>query len=495
MVYPTLKEFKRLAKKGNVIPVYREILADLETPVSAFLKLKDGSYSYLLESVESQENIGRYSFLASKPKLVFEAKGNQITFLKYSNGRITKKKCLSSGTPLDEIKKMLKGFKFVTVEGLPRFCGGLVGYMGYDAVRYCENIPDKNADDLKLPDCVFMLSDSLLIFDHVNRKIKIVSNVILNSKTQSDLRRSYKESVEKIDRLIKQLKAPLKKEPEPKTLKGAVKITSNLSKSQFKQSVRDAKKYISKGDIIQVVLSQRFKTKLRSNPIDIYRSLRSINPSPFMFYMKLSGMTLIGSSPELLVRCQDGMVETRPIAGTRPRGKSLAEDERFEKELLSDKKECAEHLMLVDLGRNDLGRVCDFGTVKVTDFMSVERYSHVMHIVSNVTGRLSKNKDAMDTLISCFPAGTLSGAPKIRAMEIIDELEHTKRGPYGGALGYFSFSGNLDTCIIIRTMIIKDGYLYIQAGCGIVSDSNPEKEYYETVNKAKALFEAVRGAY
>ncbi len=495
MIYPDFAKFKILSKKGNVIPVYKEILADLETPVSAFLKIESGDYSYLLESVESQENIGRYSFLAAHPSLVFQSKKQTVTCTRFNKGHKRSRSFQYCGNPLDEIKRLLAGYKFVAIDRLPRFCGGFIGYMGYDMVRFMEKIPDKNPDDLGVSDCVFMLSDTLMIFDHVNHKIKIVSNVILEDKSQAHLKVVYEEAVKKINELAKRLKGPSKSLPEGRKIASLAKITSNCSKKSFMKSVLKAKEYIRRGDVIQVVLSQRFKMKLESKPIDIYRSLRSINPSPYMFYLKLGDLILVGSSPELLVRCEDGVVQTRPIAGTRPRGRDEGDDDRLARELLRDEKEKAEHLMLVDLGRNDLGRVCRFGTVALSEFMTVEKYSHVMHIVSNVTGRLKKDKVALDALMSCFPAGTVSGAPKIRAMEIIDELETTRRGPYAGAIGYFSFSGNLDSCIIIRTIVIKNGYLYIQAGAGIVNDSKPEKEYAETVNKAKALTEAVRYAY
>jgi anthranilate synthase component 1 len=495
MIYPDFKEFKKLAKKGNVIPVCKEILADLETPVSAFLKIDDGDYSYLLESVESQENIGRYSFLAANPSFVFKSKDKTITLERFSGRKKTVRRYRSSVSPLDEIRSILAGFKFVATKGLPRFCGGLVGYMGYDTVRFFENIPDKNTDDLNVPDCVFMLSQHLVIFDHVNRKIKIVANCLLGSKTEKELKKTYADAVNAIGSLIDKLKTPLKSEKILEEGGSSVTAGSNMTKREFEKAVLGAKKYIRRGDIIQVVLSQRLKMSLRHKPIDIYRSLRSINPSPYMFYLKLSDLILVGSSPELLVRCQDGFVETRPIAGTRPRGATEKEDESLVRDLLSDAKEKAEHLMLVDLGRNDLGRVCRYGSVRVSEFMGIEKYSHVMHIVSNVTGRLKPGKDALDALIACFPAGTVSGAPKIRAMEIIDELEKTRRGPYAGAIGYFSFSGNLDSCIIIRTIVIKDRMLYIQAGAGIVSDSVPEREYRETLNKAKALLEAVKYAH
>lgn len=499
MITPDFKTFKKWAKKGNVIAVTQEVLADLETPVSAFLKIDDGSYSYLLESVESQENVGRYSFLASRPSFVFSSRDKIVTLVFFSGGKKTFRSYPCPGNPLDEIRKIVASFKFVGTQDLPRFCGGLVGYMGYDMVRFFESVPDKNFDELYLPDCVFMLSQDLVIFDHVNRKIKIVANVILDHKSPKELKKCYDAALRSIQKLVVKIKTPLKKDVlKIETFSGSkrkdLEITSNMTQKSFKEAVMKAKEYIRAGDIIQVVLSQRFKMKLKNKPIDIYRSLRSINPSPYMFYLKLDDLVLVGSSPELLVRCEDGIVATRPIAGTRPRGKSEEEDRRLIRDLLSDAKEKAEHLMLVDLGRNDLGRVCRYGSVRVSEFMSVEKYSHVMHMVSHVTGKLKPGKDALDALISCFPAGTVSGAPKIRAMEIIDELEPARRGPYAGAIGYFSFSGNLDSCIIIRTIVIKNNVLTIQAGAGIVSDSKPEREYRETMNKAKALLEAVKNA-
>ncbi|HAJ56892.1 MAG TPA: anthranilate synthase component I [Candidatus Omnitrophica bacterium] len=492
MIKPTFKEFKKLAKKGNVIPVYKDILADLETPVSAFLKIDSGRYSYLLESVESQENVGRYSFLAAGPSLVFSSKGRKVTLERFSSKGRTSRTYQCEGSPLDEVRKITADFRFVGAKGLPRFCGGLVGYMGYDTVRFFEKIPDKNPDELGIPDCVFMLSQNLVIFDHVNRTIKVLANAILESSGEKELKTAYDAAVGSIEAILRKLRTPLKKEKLLEEKRSNVAAVSNMTKKDFMNAVLRAKEYIRRGDIIQVVPSQRLKMSLKSKPIDIYRSLRSVNPSPYMFYLKLSGFTLVGSSPELLVRCQDGIVETRPIAGTRPRGANDAEDEALVRDLLSDAKEKAEHLMLVDLGRNDLGRVCRYGSVRVSEFMGIEKYSHVMHIVSNVIGRLKPGKDAFDALIACFPAGTVSGAPKIRAMEIIDELENTRRGPYAGAIGYFSFSGNLDSCIIIRTIFIKGDTLYIQAGAGIVNDSVPEREYYETLNKAKALLEAVK---
>jgi anthranilate synthase component 1 len=500
MYYPSLKEFLSLSKRANVIPVYKEISADLDTPVSAFLKISKDNYAFLLESVEGQEKIARYSFLGTKPSLVFRSKARNIE-IEHFDKKI-KRRFVTSLSPLDEIKKIMQDFKTVKINGLPRFCGGLVGYMGYDMVRFFEDIPDKNPDDLKLPDCVFMLADTILVFDHVNHVIKIVTNILLHKDKRkiSPLAKAkiYHQAIQKIDNIHKDLKKPLVEKgkgsavknlpAQGKSRKGGV---SNLKKSEFCDIVKQAKGYIKKGDIIQAVLSQRFKLKIKKDHFDIYRTLRSLNPSPYMFFLKLKDMELIGASPEMLVRCEDGLIQTRPIAGTRPRGKTEKEDLALEAELLRNSKEKAEHIMLVDLGRNDLGRVCKKGKVEVNEFMKVERYSHVMHLVSEVRGSLDKKYDAYDVLKACFPAGTVSGSPKIRAMEIIDELENLRRGPYAGCVGYFSFSHNMDTCITIRTVVIKNNTAYIQAGAGIVADSIPEREYLESVNKAKALIEAI----
>jgi anthranilate synthase component 1 len=388
-------------------------------------------------------------------------------------------------------------FHNVSLKGLPRFCGGLVGYIAYDAVRFFEEIPDKNPDDLRGDDIVFILMDTILVFDHVNHSVKIVSNVILpksgGSLSAAVKSRLYNQALRKIESIQKSFEESLRARSifaDAVSAKAAA-VASNYKKHEFEDIVRKAKEYIKKGDIIQVVLSQRFKIKIGKEPFDIYRKLRSINPSPYMFFLKLKDIILIGSSPEILVRCEDGLVQSRPIAGTRPRGGNEEEDKELEIQLLNDVKEKAEHLMLVDLGRNDVGRVCKAGTVRVSEFMAIERYSHVMHLVSEVRGRLQAKYDAFDVLRACFPAGTVSGSPKIRAMEIIDSLENSKRGPYAGCVGYFSFSQNMDTCITIRTILVKGGYAYVQAGAGIVADSVPEKEYFETVNKAKALIEAI----
>lgn len=492
MIYPSLKEFLTLTKKGNIIPVYKEINADLDTPVSAFLKISKDDYVFLLESVEGQENVARYSFLGTRPSLVFKSKGRNIE-ISYPD-RNSSKRFVTKSTPIDEVKKIMLPFRTVAVKGLPRFCGGMVGFIGYDTVRFFEEIPDKNPDDLKVPDSVLILADTLLVFDHVNHSIKIVSNVNLGQRALSSAQKAaiYNKAVKRIETIQADFNKPIKEGKLRHKADKKSKITSNFKKQEFEEAVRKAKGYIKKGDIIQVVISQRFKLKTDKEPFMIYRALRSLNPSPYMYFLRLKDMHLVGASPEMLVRCEDGVIETRPIAGTRKRGKNEELDKKLAKELINDKKERAEHLMLVDLGRNDLGRVSKVGTVEVDEFMSVEKYSHVMHMVSGVKGSLDNNRyDIYDVLKATFPAGTVSGSPKIRAMEVIDELENVRRAPYAGCVGYFSFSHNMDTCITIRTILVKGKYAYIQAGAGIVADSVPEKEYFETVNKAKALIEAI----
>ena len=490
MHYPSKKEFVRLAKSANIVPVYREILGDTSTPVSAFQRLKN-KHSYLLESVEGEEKIARFSFIGIEPSVIFKSKGDSVEIIRH--GKVER---FFTDSPLKEIAKIMSCFKPAGVKGLPRFSGGFVGYAGYDTVRFFEDLPNENPDELGMEDTVFMMADSHIIFDHSTHRIKVVVNAYTKaggSRLEAEV--LYEQAIKKIDNIVGKLNRPVKKRRtlENKT-KALHKIQSNFTKREFEEAVKKAKKYIKAGDIIQVVLSQRFHTKISCEPLDLYRALRSVNPSPYMFYLNFGDVKLIGSSPELLVRCENGVVETRPIAGTRPRGKSEEEDAALEAELLKDKKERAEHVMLVDLGRNDIGRVCKPGTVKVSEFMSVEKYSHVMHIVSNCRGRLAKGKDAYDVLIAAFPAGTVTGAPKIRAMEIIDELENTRRGPYAGAVGYFSFSGNMDTGINIRSILVKGKDAFIQAGAGIVADSVPSKEYQETVNKAKAMLRAIEVA-
>ena len=486
MYYPSEREFLKLAKQGNLIPVYREFIADMETPVSAFNKIDRGKFGYLLESVEGGEHIARYSFLGSNPSIIFKVKGQDVTLI--DHGRLREYKV--EGNPLDELARILGEYKLVELPGLPRFAGGAVGYVGYDAIRYIEDIPKSNPDDLDLPDLYFMITDTILIFDHINHTIKVVYNVDVGH----DPEEAYKRAQRKITGIVNQIIQPyslaaverIDAADEPEVL-------SNFDKEEFEQAVEKSKEYIRAGDIFQVVLSQRFEIETHSEPFNIYRALRSINPSPYMYYLKLDNFAIVGSLPEILVRCEDGTAEVRPIAGTRHRGATHHEDEELEEDLLADPKERAEHIMLVDLGRNDLGRVCEYGTVQIdeNELMFIERYSHVMHIVSDVTGKLSENKTDFDVFKASFPAGTVSGAPKIRAMEIIDELEKTCRGPYAGSVGYFSFSGNLDMAITIRTILINQGKCYVQAGAGIVADSVPEKEYQETKNKAKGMIMAI----
>jgi len=480
MYHPTKEEFIKLSKKGNLIPVYREISADVETPVSAFKKI-EGEYSYLLESVEGGEKLGRYSFLGSDPALIITSKGNSVEVV--SKGRKEK----LEGDPISELKRILSRYRPVRIKGLPRFHGGLVGYLGYDIVRHLEKLPDRNPDDLKLPDMQFLLMDTVLAFDHVKRKISIISNVLV----EGDPAKAYAYAIKKIDAFALKLAKPVKYPSIELGNKKKLKVRSNFTKAQFMAIVQKAKTKVKAGDIIQVVLSQRFSAKVKGDAFNIYRVLRTLNPSPYMYYLKFGDMKLIGSSPETMVRLEDNVANIRPIAGTRKRGRNDAEDALLEKELLADEKEKAEHIMLVDLGRNDLGRVCEYESVKINQLMAIEKYSHVMHIVSDITGRLKQGKDAFDLVAASFPAGTLTGAPKVRAMEIIDELENLRRGPYGGAVGYFDFYGNLDTCITIRTIVMKGSNAYIQAGAGIVADSVPGREYEETLNKARALLKAI----
>ncbi len=498
--YLNESEFLRLAKKGNLIPVYKEIVADMDTPVSAFFKIaQDAKYSFLLESVEGEEKVARFSFLARNPELVFQSKGSIVRIMKSRNGKEFYEELDIDETPLSIIRKILQRYKFVNIPQLPRFCGGMVGYFSYEVVRFFEKLPEKVKDDLNLPDVFLMLAKDILIFDHLNHKIKVVCCVeIAKDETNQMLLAGYKKAMRKIDRVIQELRQPILAITN-RTGKGShgFKFTtkSNFSKEGFKKIVKEAKKQIRAGEIIQVVLSQRFEMDLSVDPFEIYRALRLLNPSPYMYYLSFGDLHIVGASPELLVKCEAGIVETRPIAGTRPRGKNREEDDRLAEDLLRDPKERAEHIMLVDLGRNDLGRVCKRGTVHLSEFMTIERYSHVMHIVSNVRGELARGKDIFDVLKAAFPAGTVSGAPKIRAMEIIEDLEDVCRGPYAGCIGYFSFSGDFESCITIRTIVVTKGKAYVQAGAGIVADSVPEKEYNETVNKAMAQIKAIELAH
>jgi len=482
MLFPDIEEFKRLSERGNLIPVFKEILADTDTPVTAFLKL-GGSPAFLLESVEGGEKWARYSFLGSRPHRIIKGRGKTVEVLEGQKALRTS----VSENPIDLIKEEISAYKPVETEGLPRFFGGLVGYIGYDMVRFFESIPDGNKEGLDLPDFFFMVTDTMLIFDSLRQKIKVVSNAHIDTTAPEE---AYREATAKIDDIISKLRKPLVLTDSQVNHKSDG-FCSNFTKEAFQSSVERSKQYVMAGDIVQVVLSQRFERPTSVEPFNIYRALRVINPSPYMYYLDIGDSKIVGSSPEILVRLEDGKIVLRPIAGTRRRGETEVSDRALEEELKKDPKEIAEHIMLVDLGRNDVGRVARIGSVKVTELMTVERYSHVMHLVSNVEGVLKDGLDAFHVLGACFPAGTVSGAPKVRAMEIIEEIEPTRRGPYAGAVGYFSYSGNMDTCITIRTLIIKDGKVYVQAGAGIVADSEPEKEYAETVNKAKGMMKAV----
>jgi len=471
---PDLKEIQRLREKGNVIPVYKSVIADFLTPVSAFLKLeKDQPYAFLLESVEGGETLARYSFLGCNPFLVMRFKKGQ-----------------PSTEFMQNLRSTLQRFRSVELPGLPPFTGGAVGYFGYDMVRTIEDIPDTGRDDVGADDAVLAFYKTVLAFDHLRHQIHIISNLLVDESKDS-IEAQYAQATDEIRRIEALLRAPLEP-PTPTVTKDEVQVRSNFEKADYLNSVIKAKEYIAAGDIFQVVLSQRFEVDLKTSPFEIYRALRIVNPSPYMYFLKMPESTIVGSSPEMLVKIHGREASYRPIAGTRPRGTTSVEDEKLAQELLADEKERAEHIMLVDLGRNDLGRVCKYGTVRVEDLMFIERYSHVMHLVSALRGQLPDTIDRLDTLMACFPAGTVSGAPKVRAMEIIDELEPTRRGVYSGAILYLDFSNNLDSCIAIRTLVVKGNKGYIQAGGGIVADSTPEGEYNETVNKSRALLRAIQ---
>jgi anthranilate synthase component 1 len=528
MYSPNSESFVELAKQGNLIPVTRRILADFETPLSAYHKIRGQGESFLFESVEGGEHIGRYSFVGCNPRAVVRQIGNRVEVIE--NGKVTEGLNVASPQSagggdkfelveqsmktygkveefivayapqadgetvkdgLEVIERVMKRFRPVSLPGLPRFTGGAVGFIGYEFIHDVEHVvPRPPKDELETPVMYFLIADELLIFDRVAQTITIVVNAIVEEG--GDVKLAYEDAVAEIERLVTLLEQPSMHNSVMMPAEvPSVPFQSNISKEIFLANVKKAKEYITSGDIIQVVGSQRFSTPVKASPLDIYRAARSVNPSPYMFLLELEGMSLVGASPELHVRCEDRKVEIRPIAGTRPRGKTAEQDSKMEEDLLADPKERAEHVMLVDLARNDLGRVCDFGTVQVRDLMMVERYSHVMHIVSQVEGHLSADKTPYDLMRATFPAGTLTGAPKVRAMQIISQLEQTARGPYGGCVGYFSFNGNLDCCITIRTALIKNGMAYVQAGGGWVNDSTPEAEFEETVNKAKAMLKAV----
>ena len=486
MYYPAFKDFKKLASAGNLIPVYREILADMETPVSALMKLSGKPNVFLLESVEGGEKWGRYTFLGSDPRIIYRVRGEEVIIKK--NGDIQRIK--HQGNPLRFLRELLAGYRPVPTDGLPRFYGGAVGFLGYEMVHFLEKLPQGNRDDFGTDEATFLITDSLLIFDNVRHTIKVVACALTDGR--EDLRELYDETIRRIDGMIEALSAPAAEKKMVRSGRDSTPLKANMTPEHFKAGVAKARDYILAGDAIQIVLSQRFESKNGMDPVDLYRALRYVNPSPYLFFLKLEDLILIGSSPEVMVRLEEGLVELKPIAGTRRRGKNEQEDRVLSNELLEDPKERAEHVMLVDLGRNDLGRIARIGSVQVNQLMVVERYSHVMHLVSNIQAQLAPGKDCFDVLRATFPAGTLTGAPKVRAMEIIDELEPARRGPYGGAVGYFSFTGNMDLCITIRTMMLKNGNIYIQAGAGIVADSDPDSEYRETVSKAEGMLQAIR---
>ena len=467
-----------------LVPVHRRVSADLLTPVSAYLALRDGAdHAFLLESVEGGEKLARYSFLGRDPYRVLKGQGRTVQVTDTASGATTEKPT----TIFRALEEEMSLFREVRLPDLPRLTMGAVGYAAYDTVRLLERLPEAPVDDLGVPDAIWCLYDTVAAFDHVKHQLVLMAGVFVDVDT--DLDAAYGEATDRIARLSDLLTRKPRRRADSVTLAG--EMTSNFRREDFEQAVRTAKQHIYEGDIFQVVLSQRFRLPYRGDRFNLYRALRQVNPSPYLFYLDFQDFALIGSSPEVLVRVEEGRAEVLPIAGTRPRGASEAADRAFESELLADPKERAEHLMLVDLGRNDLGRVCAFGSVHVDRYAFVERYSHVMHIVSAVSGVLAERKGSVQALEACFPAGTVSGAPKVRAMEIIDALEPTRRGPYAGAVGYLDFSGNLDTCITIRTMLVRDDAIFVQAGAGIVADSDPASEYEETLNKARALKQAI----
>jgi anthranilate synthase component 1 len=491
MYKPTLEQVEAMADKGNLIPIHRDLPADMETPVSIYLKLQDEGSSFLLESVSGGEQVARYSFIGVRPRGLLTTFGDEVYIASEGYGRsIPLEKGLD---PLEVLKREMSKYKPVRLADLPRFIGGAVGFLSYDAVRRFERLPDNNPDELHVPEAAFMIAHTLVVFDHARQRLQVVANADL---TRGDVRTAYQRAISRIDEVVARLNAPLPEVPTPGDI-GHNGLVSNFSQDEYRATVEKAKEYIAAGDIFQVVLSQRLSRRTTAHPFAIYRALRMHNPSPYMVFMRFPGgvgsppLHIISASPEMHVRLEEGMAELRPIAGTRWRGLTVEEDAALAEELLEDEKERAEHIMLVDLGRNDLGRVCDYGTVQVEELMVVERYSHVMHIVSDVRGKLKAGYDAFDLLRATFPAGTVSGAPKVRAMEIIDELEPTRRGIYAGVIGYIGYDGTMDSCIAIRTAVMQGETVYIQAGGGIVADSDSQREYEESWNKAKAMAEAV----
>jgi anthranilate synthase component 1 len=481
---PSFNEVEQLSKQYTAIPIYRTILADTETPVSVWMKLFKGKkYNFLLESVSGVESIARYSILGAEPFCTFSSRGSSWSF----SGSVTRS---GSDDPIGALREELKKYNSPSIPGQPQFCGGAIGFFSYDSIRLWENIPDKNPKKDTVDDIFFGFYKNLVVFDNRDHHIILLSNVLVDRCT--DIKAGYDQACKEIDEMENTINLSMSYKPITVSTKG--KPVSNTPREAYETAVEKCKEYIKAGDIFQVVLSQRFSVEVEADPFDLYRILRFVNPSPYMYFFSVGETSIIGASPEMLVRLTDGVLENRPIAGTIRRGKDDEEDEHLIHELINDPKERAEHVMLVDLGRNDIGRVSEYGSVRVEDMMHIEKYSHVMHIVSNVKGTLRSDKDMFDAIYSCFPAGTLSGAPKIRAMEIIDELEIVKRGLYGGALGYVDFKGNMNTCIVIRTIVFNKGVAYVQAGAGIVADSVPSKEYDESVQKASALFSAIETA-
>jgi anthranilate synthase component 1 len=484
MYTPDIQTYRDMARPGTLVPVYREILADLETPVSAYLKLADGPHGFLLESVEGGERLARYSFIGARPHAVVTYRRDRATLVRADGSEEE----LLSADPLELVVRELSRPVLGRPPGLPRFLGGAVGYLGYECARLWERLPEAPLDPLGVPDAVLMFVDTLLIFDHVRHRALALSH----ARVEDDPDAAYEAAVDRVDELVARLARPLPATPAPAAPRGpAARAETNVCAEEYRAAVERAKRHIEAGDIIQAVVSQRWSRPTGAAPLDVYRALRAVNPAPYMYFLELGDHALIGASPELLVRVQDGEVFTHPIAGTRRRGASEAEDAELEAELRADPKERAEHVMLVDLGRNDIGRVAGAGSVRVPQLMDVERYSHVMHLVSHVTGELREDVRPVEALRACFPAGTVSGAPKLRAMQLIAELERDRRGPYAGAVGYFGHDGNLDSCITIRTILLKDGVAHVQAGAGIVADSVPEREREECENKAGALLRAL----
>ena len=487
MIQPDFKTFSQLARQGNLVPVYDTYTADLLTPVGAHLRIaRDAKYSFLLESVEGGETIGRYTFAGANPEEVFRSRGRQCTL------ETGKKQKRFEGDPVEHLRKLTQRYRPVRVPGLPPLIAGAIGYFAYDMVRLVERIPDTGLDDVGVDDCVMMFYHGLLAFDHVQHRIWVIRNVFTGAP--GSLRKKYDAAVREIERTKRLLERPLPAQRGKQPVK-PLHVQSNMTKAQFTTAVKKAQEYILAGDAFQIVVSQRFEALTKANPFEIYRALRVVNPSPYLYFLKLGDVSVVGSSPEMLVKVQGRDATYRPLAGTRPRGRDEADDRKLEVELLADPKERAEHVMLVDLGRNDLGRVSEYGSVKAERLMFVERYSHVMHLASSLRGVLREDVDCFDALMACFPAGTLSGAPKVRAMEIIDELEPTRRGIYAGAILYLDFSGNLDSCIGLRTLVAKGGRAYVQAGAGIVADSVPDSEYEESGNKARAVLKALEIAH